>query len=57
MKISHIKETTDEVTSEYLKIEYKDVRYSELTQIMYISIAEANLLSAELNKKLVSIPF
>jgi len=57
MKITHIKKETDGVIEEEVHINLPDLRYPSIGVDVEMTLAEANLFSEQLSKKLAAIPF
>lgn len=57
MEFSHITKTKNGATEEMIEVTYKDTRYPNVEQVMYLSLSDANLLAKNLTNFVVGIPF
>lgn len=57
MEFAHIKKTKNGVEEEMIEVTYRDARYPNTEQVMFLSLKDANLLAVELTKFVADIPF
>lgn len=57
MEFAHITKTKNGVQEEVIEVTYTDARYPNSTDVMHLTLQEANKLATELNKFVASIPY